>query len=144
MSVKTIGGGKLKEALAKAKAAKPMRLEYGYFPNATYPDGIFVASVALWNEFGTSKIPERPFFRNANARLTDSVKTFAYKYKTINEGLLYAIGETAVNDLKKSILGHGVSYAPNSPATIALKGSAKPLVDTGRLLGSATYKVTNI
>ena len=30
---------------------------------------------------------------------------------------------------------------PNAPATIALKGSSNPLLDTGVLLGSATYRV---
>ena len=142
VAIRTIGGDKIKGYLNKAKAQKPMRLVYGYFPNATYPDGTFVASVANWNEFGTSRIPERPFFRNANKNLSHEVKAIAKKYRFINNGLLHAVGELAVANIYKSILGFGVTYAPNSPYTVSLKKSSKPLVDTGRLLNSATYKVT--
>ncbi len=35
----------------------------------------------------------------------------------------------------------GKAFAPNSPATIMLKGSSKPLIDKGDLLGSVTYEV---
>ncbi len=142
VAIRTIGGNKLKERLDKIKSQKPARLVYGYFPNATYPDGTFVASVANWNEFGTSKIPERPFFRHANKLLSKEVFHLSKKYKTINEGLLHAIGEMAVTNLHKSILGSGISYAANSIYTVSAKKSSKPLVDTGRLLNSATYKVT--
>lgn len=38
----------------------------GVYADATpYPGGQTVAEVALWNEFGTTKIPERSFFRSA-------------------------------------------------------------------------------
>ena len=144
VAIRTVGREKLKEILNKAEFQKPMRLVYGYFPNATYPDGTFVATVATDNEFGTSRIPERPFFRNANKLLQDQVSHIAKKYKVINNGLLNAIGEIAVNSLGSSILGHGISYVPNAAYTIQMKKSSKPLVDTGRLLNSATYKVTNI
>jgi hypothetical protein len=30
---------------------------------------------------------------------------------------------------------------PNSPVTVALKGSSKPLIDSGELRGAVTYKV---
>jgi hypothetical protein len=30
---------------------------------------------------------------------------------------------------------------PNSPVTIALKGSSKPLIDTGEMRGAVTWKV---
>jgi len=144
VAIRTVGGNKLKETLDKFKVQKPMRLIYGYFPNATYPNGTFVASVAMWNEFGTSKIPERPFFRHANKLLSKEVTHLAKRYKEINTGLLHAIGEFAVSNIHKSILGSGISYAANSPYTISVKKSSKPLVDTGRLLNSATYKVTNL
>jgi hypothetical protein len=30
---------------------------------------------------------------------------------------------------------------PNSPVTVALKGSSKPLIDSGEMRGAVTYKV---
>ena len=41
----------------------------------------------------------------------------------------------------KKIFGQSPPLAPNKPATIARKGSSKPLIDTGALQSSITYAV---
>lgn len=57
----TIKGGEALEAYLKALAAKVSKastLEVGFFENATYPDGEYVAAIAAVNEFGGT-IPAR-------------------------------------------------------------------------------------
>ncbi len=44
-------------------------------------------------------------------------------------------------DACKKWISDGGHLAPNAPATIARKGSSKPLIDTGSMLGSITYAV---
>ena len=62
------GGDKLRRFLREAKSASRVKAtEVGFFSEARYPDGTPVPAVAAWNEFGTTRIPERPFFRQALA-----------------------------------------------------------------------------
>ena len=67
------GGDKLEAALRAIaqKVSKPGTLRAGFLENATYPDGTPVALVAAANEFGTKRIPARPFFRNMIAAKSD-------------------------------------------------------------------------
>ena len=44
-------------------------------------------------------------------------------------------------DACKKYITDGGNLAPNSPYTIAKKGSSKPLIDTGSMLNSITYAV---
>ena len=44
-------------------------------------------------------------------------------------------------DACKKWISDGGHLAPNAPVTIARKGSSKPLIDTGSMLGSITYAV---
>jgi hypothetical protein len=66
-------GDKLVAALRaiSEKVSKPATLRAGFLENATYPDGTPVATVAAANEFGTRRIPARPFFRNMIAAKSD-------------------------------------------------------------------------
>ncbi len=113
-------------------------------------------SKAVWNEFGTrggasgggwgGPIPERPFMRN-------SVRGNKGKYKTAMKvsakAILNGTGSVAGDLQKLGILAQGdmqeeltsLSSPPNSPVTIALKGSSKPLVDTGEMRQAITFKV---
>ena len=52
---------------------------------------------------------------------------------------LNAAGVFMVDGVKKSISGD--AWTPNSPVTIALKGSSKPLIDTGVMLNSVTFAI---
>ena len=44
-------------------------------------------------------------------------------------------------DACRDYIADGGNLAPNAPSTIAIKGSSKPLIDTGSLLGSINYAV---
>lgn len=150
MKAEITGGKKLKAMINRLKPAKSAAISYGYYPDkATYPNGLSVAQVAFWNEYGTERIPERPFFRHANRLLGNEMayrlKGFSLEQsdKLVHDRTLHNIGEMAVNNLKQSVTGLGIHYPANVPATIKAKKSSKPLIDTGRLLNSPAYQVVS-
>lgn len=58
--------------------------------------------------------------------------------------LLKRIGVLILNEVNKNFVrgsNDGNAWTPNAPATIARKGSSKPLIDTGNLRASFTYQV---
>jgi len=57
------------------------------------------------------------------------------------ENDLHRTGMLATNIVKRWFVNPANSWAPNAPSTIARKGSARPLIDTGQLRRSATYVV---
>ena len=113
---------------------------------ARYPDGTDLLDVAHDNEFGTSKIPERPFLRagvRSNVRRIKSVATEAVKAVNAGEiGIEDAselVGQEAEAGVKEYITA--LSSPPNAPSTIRKKGSSNPLIDTGLLRQSINYEV---
>ncbi len=128
----------------KPKVPKgPMRVAVG-FPRGKTTN--FVISKAIWNEFGTRRIPERPFFRRAlRANRGKYVKLLAARAKEVIEGrtttdkALNQLGLLAVGDIQHEITV--LNHPPNAPATIKAKGSSKPLIDTGEMRQSVTYRV---
>ena len=115
-------------------------------------DNLYVAQVAQWQEEGTSNgnIPERRMFRTY---LYDKLKGAGYK-TTISTQLRHVLNNTKTPTQAYQVLGahaaselqdiirEGVPPA-NSPSTIASKGSATPLMDTGFMHDSVAHKVTN-
>lgn len=126
---------------------------------AGFPAGqadLLTLNKAIWNEFGTrggasgggwgGPIPERPFMRN-------SARTNMQKYigqlksqvsalitgKTTTRDILSKFGIQMVGDIQKEMASG--SFAPNSPVTIARKGSSRPLINTGEMRQKVTYKV---
>ena len=54
------------------------------------------------------------------------------------------VGNYGASQVKKGIVSGspgGQTFAPNSPLTIARKGSSKPLINHGDLVGSITYQI---
>lgn len=141
MSIKNPKIGKeLEEALGVSLVTNPI-LEVGFFEKARYPDGEFVASVAYKNEYGNPRIPPRPFFRGAIFNNSDKWGDLALKFfkRADSETALGMLGESIRGDIIRSI--DKTNTPPNSPVTIARKGSSKPLVDTGLLRASVTFQL---
>lgn len=118
------------------------KLEIGFFESARYPNGTFVAQVAKYNEFGTLRIPMRPFFRNAIQK--NIKKWYATLQNAINQDLapnkaLSIVGEVARADIIQSMTDF--KAPPNAQSTIKQKKSTNPLIDTGLMRRSVTYKV---
>lgn len=144
MKLKTSGGFSLKQALeSKLKLGKKESLQVGFFETSKYSNGAYVASVAYRQEFGTLKIPMRPFFRNTITK--NSKKWFAIlgneiKASSNSSFALNRVGEIVKGDIMQSITA--LRIPPNAESTIKQKGSSNPLIDTGFLRASVNYKVT--
>jgi hypothetical protein len=115
-----------------------------------------VINHAVWNEFGTrggasgggwgGPIPERPFMRNAmrdnQGSYKSALRVSAAKIlrgDTSLSTVMQKLGILAQGDIQKEITS--LMSPPNSPVTIALKGSSKPLIDTGEMRQAVTFKV---
>lgn len=106
-----------------------------------------IVARAAFNEFGTSRgIPERPFLRNAMRANRPDYRVTVWrgalaviKGERDLRGVLELLGMKAVGDIQREIVS--LSEPPNSPATIARKGSSNPLIDTGEMRQRVTHKV---
>lgn len=143
------GGEKLEKYLRDLakKVSAPGELRVGFLESATYPDGTSVATVAAAQNFGSaaSGIPPRPFF-------TDTIDENKGHWGPDIAGALKAndfdaskalalMGEEIQGELQDKITTF--IGAPLKPATVARKGSSKQLVDTGHMLNSVGYEVTD-
>lgn len=141
----------LKKAGAALKG--PTKVKVGFVAGES---DSFAIEKAVFNEFGTKggasgggwggPIPERPFMRNAmrdNAgKYRRDMKTAAaniLKGETSLRTVLSKLGIAAEGDIRDEI--DALSSPPNSPVTIALKGSSNPLIDTGAMIDNVRYKV---
>ena len=103
------------------------------------------ATKAAINEYGTSKIPQRPFMRTAVSRHGKSWGAKSAKaVQSVMKGMpISQVTELVGMQMKSDIsstLTNG-PWTPNSVVTVAKKGSSRPLIDTGELRASITYKV---
>lgn len=105
-----------------------------------------LADVATFNEFGTSSIPPRPFmgqgFDNNRAeleRFKDASFSQVLEGKSTVEIALQRIGVFFKGKIQQEIASG--YFKENSPVTIAMKGSSKPLIDTGRLRQSIQFEL---
>ncbi len=131
--------------LDRLKYKNTSSIEVGYFKGLLYDNDIPVAQVASWNEFGTDTIPARPFMRNG---INNNRKKWIrlYKDKLIKNKLDIIktseyLANIVVGDIKTSI--DKTINPPNKQSTIAKKKSSHPLIDTGRLKNSITYRIMN-
>lgn len=106
-----------------------------------------IAEIAACQEFGTETIPERSFLRaGLHTRVAELRATQAKLAKAFIEGKLDGkralglLGAWAQSAVKAQIVQHDIP-PPLAAATIAAKGSSKPLVDTGQLLNAITWAV---
>lgn len=131
----------------------PKKVKVGLVAGEADSDNIHKA---VWNEFGTKggaasggwggPIPERPFLRNAmrdnRQKYRDGMKASAKKLlmgQTALQTVLRKLGIDAQGDVQESISTWATPG--NSQATIDLKGSSQPLIDTGEMRKAVTYKV---
>lgn len=127
------------------------KVRVGVLEGATYPDGTSLPMVAAVQEFGaaindgtrTVVIPPRPFMRNTvanNSGQWPKLLGAALKVSDMDgHKALDIVGEKIVGQMQGEITA--LTDPPNAPATIAAKGSSKPLVDTGHLLRSIASEV---
>jgi len=114
--------------------------------NRTKKSGFSMPDIAAVNEFGSAKIPARPFMRTSFDENRDKITSFVQKnYDKILEGkittkqALGLIGLAMVGLIQKKI--RSIVTPPNSPRTIEIKKSSKPLIDFGQMIQSVREKV---
>lgn len=104
--------------------------------------GTDLVDVAVYNEYGTRRIPPRPFLRIATDENGDDWQKLAEDLVisgVSKNRVLNIVGLQAVADIQK-VFGSN-KLKPNAPATVARKGSTAPLIDTGRLRQSIHFRV---
>lgn len=140
------GGDKLDRALAEMarQVNKPASLKVGFLAGAPYPDGTSVPLVASLNEFGTSRQPARPFFRNMIAQRSPAwPAAVAANLKANNydaERSLDDLGEAIKGQLQQAI--RDFNGVPLAPSTIARKGFDKQLIDQAVMINAVDFEVT--
>lgn len=132
---------------------EPRRVKVGFPAGETDED---VLNRAIWNHYGTrggasgggwgGPIPARPFLTNAmrdnRLKYRAAMRTSAAKVLTGQvtiRATFDKLGAVAAGDVQKSITA--LNTPPNSPVTVALKGSSNPLIDSGEMRGAVTWKV---
>lgn len=113
------------------------------------PEGLSNAQIATVHEYGdpSRNIPQRSFIGSAIDEQREELSRFARAAvdsaldgsRTVREALSL-LGEKGKAEIQAKITRG--PFAPNAPLTIALKGSSKPLIDTGHLRQSVSYEVT--
>lgn len=141
--------------LSAKRISGPTKVKVG-FPAGQVSGGIIER--AIWNEFGTrggasgggsgGPTPERPFMRNSvranRGKYRDALKTSAAKILRNPDEMkpaLNKLGILAQGDIQSEITA--LSSPPNSPVTIARKGSSKPLIDTGAMRSAVSWHLAN-
>ncbi len=132
-------------------ATKPPTIKVGIFASdGDRPhDGdtdVTVLEVAMWNEFGTDRIPERSFLRAWFDENRDRCRLAMRKMleavvegKYTREQAVELVAQRFVGEIQKRI-AEGIP-PPNAPSTVAQKGSDTPLINKGQLRSSISYEV---
>ncbi|QLB23324.1 HK97-gp10 family putative phage morphogenesis protein [Phocoenobacter skyensis] len=136
---------KLKQIERQMRNLSKVKIKVGILPESgEYSSGISVAQVAIFNEFGTSKAPPRPFMRQTLGTSKDKLTKYQRKMlkQLQNESLdinsiTENIGRTYVRYVKNEI-SEG-NFVENAPATIRKKGHGRPLIDTRKMYRSINW-----
>lgn len=145
VSTSTSGGKRLHRALNRGKTARGVRgVRVGFFESARYQDGTSVALVAAKNEFGTERIPERPYFRNANRKSRKPLTQLFFQRVDPQELVVDTVLAKHIGLMLQAGVQNEITrlrQPPNAPSTIARKGSENPLIDTGKMVNSVSFEV---
>lgn len=113
--------------------------------------GLSLIELAAIHEFGSpaAKIPERSFIRRTFDQKRElAAATCEKAARALIGGIdpvrcLNIIGLWGATEVKKTVTEGEHIPPPLKPATIAKKGSDRPLVDTGRLIASVSWEVVD-
>lgn len=131
----------------------PKAVKVGFPRGNVRPD---IVQIAIWNHFGTKggasgggwggPIPPRPFITlavwNNRRALRTHIRAAALRIVRGEGDVRVELGRLGVyaTGLIQKQIADGVP-PPNSPITIRMKGSSKPLIDTGRMRGAITWDI---
>lgn len=107
-----------------------------------------IAEIGAIHEFGAPRanIPERPFLHPAMREGADQIERLSkvllfelQNGETTKDVALESLGLLGVRLVQEKI--REGEFVPLKPATIARKGSSKPLIDTGQMIQSVTFQI---
>ena len=129
----------LRQIIERTNALAGTGVRVGYQVDSGRVDGVDILDIAVWNHFGTSKIPPRPFLFDASVKYSHDVGVAMARAaqavqmgRVSKENALAQLGEFHQNQIRAHL--RSGEFAPNAPSTIKKKKSSVPLVDTGRHL----------
>lgn len=141
-----------KRIVRKTRFLDGKQIKAGVLSSAGSENGIPIAQVGAWNEYGTPatarrpwNVPARPFLsqttdekRGWQNKVTNAVDRIIGGAEVIGE--LNTVGETMKTDIK-NIFGQVSKFKPLKPSTVQKKGHNLPLLDSGSLYDSIDYEV---
>lgn len=113
--------------------------------------GATILEYAIFNEYGTSRIPKRPFFRLSvgTQKAQNEIKEYLNTQieniisgELTGQGAYDNLGTFVVQKIKKTIMSG--NFAPLDSKTIKRKGSSTPLIDTHSLYNSISYEIVGV
>lgn len=138
------GYGKI---IRELESAARKEVAVGLLAGEVNAEGASIADYAAYNEYGTDKIPSRPFMATSFDQNIDSIsKDFNTQGAALIAGAVSAdaaltiIGQKQAARIQNTITAGG--FTKLSPRTIkAKKGSAKPLVDTAAMINAVQISI---
>ena len=109
-------------------------------------NGASYVDIATWNEYGTRRIPSRPFIRiSADTNRQAWAKMAQQCVNDVIDGdsprnAAQVIGHKMVEGIRK-VFGDTSKLKANAPSTIAKKGRNEPLVDSGEMRRRVNFRV---
>lgn len=146
--------GELNTELRRARGISDKYTKVGYSVRSGLIEGeegktlsnLTKVALAVIHEFGTDKIPERPFMRQAFDNRLNEIEDMSANLhaRYLNGDLaekqaLAMLGEWFMGEIKEEI--RKGNFTPIKPSTAKRKGSSKPLIDSGlNLLGGLDHE----
>lgn len=140
----------LRELRERLKALTKLSLTLGFQGESgrqKYATGVNVATVAMFQEFGTFRIPQRSFLRSTMFEQRERVEEIMARAATL---VVHGLGPVAalsdagglIAGLIKRKIDTSMGWAKrNQPSTIAAKGFNFPLHETELMAKSVTWAV---
>ena len=122
-------------------------------PGGVKPEGgdATLVEIGIFNELGTERSPARPFMRRSADEGEAAVAAYARRLagavidgRMKPDGLLTALGLFFQSRVRATIRSAFRWAAPNAPSTIRRKGSSRPLIDSGAMVGAVDFVSTRI
>lgn len=121
-------------------------IEAGLFADSGEHDGVPLAQIGFWLNYGTEDIPARDWLgggaefteRAAMKQITAIVNRLG-KLPGNPETLLTPVAKAVAEGIKAFAINH--QWTPNAPSTVKQKGFDWPLVETGEMIDSIDGRV---
>ncbi len=155
------GHNHIPELLDQLEYLASHKIEIGIFSGTTREDGSDMLEIAYTHEFGGPStivteegpiqiwIPERSYIRAWFDQNMDSLLDVmsglilqVLNRKTTAAAAMNTIGGYVATHIQEFIVD--LKHPPLSPLTIERKGSSNPLIDSGQLMNSVTWRVVPI